>query len=63
MTKTKIFNGRKVKIRELSQKDLKRAKDFLDYINSLVDEEVKISINKKLTLKEEKDWLQDTLKK
>jgi len=29
MTKTKIFNGRKVKIRELSQKDLKRAKDFM----------------------------------
>ena len=37
--------------------------DPANYINSLVDEEVKISINKKLTLKEEKDWLQDTLKK
>jgi len=59
---TKIFNGREIKIRELSPKDLKRAKDFLNYINSLIEEDAKISFNKKLTLKEEKEWLRNTLK-
>lgn len=62
MIKAKIFNGRKIIIRELSPKDLKRVKDFLDYINSLIEENAKIRFNKKLTLKEEKEWLKNTLK-
>jgi ribosomal protein S18 acetylase RimI-like enzyme len=60
--KTKFFNNRKIKIRELSPKDLKRAKDFLNYMNSLIDEDAKINRNKKLTLKEEKEWIKTTLK-
>jgi len=62
MIETKIFNGREIKIRELSPKDLKRAKEFLDYINSLIEEDAKILFNKKLTLKEEKEWLKNALK-
>ena len=53
----KIFNGRKIRIRELSKEDLKKPKDFLNYINSLVAEDAKILINKKFTLKQEKEWL------
>ncbi|MGC9200547.1 MAG: hypothetical protein ACP5F8_01095 [Candidatus Aenigmatarchaeota archaeon] len=33
----KKFDGKKVLIRELLKTDLKRAKDFLDFINSLVE--------------------------
>jgi hypothetical protein len=43
----KTFNGKKLKIREMNRSDLKRAKDFLDYINSLVEEEAMISLKKK----------------
>jgi ribosomal protein S18 acetylase RimI-like enzyme len=58
----KIFNGKKLKIREMKRSDLKRTKDFLDYINSLVEEEAMISLKKKKTLKEEKEWLKNQLK-
>jgi ribosomal protein S18 acetylase RimI-like enzyme len=58
----KIFQGKKLKIREIKNSDLKRVKDFLDYINSLVEEEAMISINKKISLKEEKEWLKRNLK-
>jgi ribosomal protein S18 acetylase RimI-like enzyme len=58
----KIFQGKKLKIRELKNSDLKRVKDFLDYMNSLVGEEAMISINKKISLKEEKEWLKRNLK-
>lgn len=34
--KTKIFNGKKIKIRKLSKKDLRNAKKFQDFINSLI---------------------------
>jgi len=62
MINTNIFNPQKIKIRELSQRDAKRAKEFLDYINSLIEEDAKILFNKKLTLKEEKAWLKNSLK-
>jgi RimJ/RimL family protein N-acetyltransferase len=62
MIKAKIFNGKEIKIRELSSKDLKRVKDFLDYINSLIEEEAMILMKQKKTLKEEKEWLKNELK-
>jgi len=62
MIKVKIFNDRKIIIRKLSLKDLKRAKSFLDYINSLVEEEAMISMKEKKNLKEEKEWLNKELK-
>jgi len=60
MVEIKNFKNRKIEIREFSAKDLKRAKDFLDFINSLIKENAKIRANKKLTLKEEKQWLKNT---
>jgi len=60
---TKIFGGKKIKIREFSRNDLKRPKEFQDYINSLVEEDALILINKKFSLEEEKKYLKKELKK
>jgi hypothetical protein len=54
---TKIFDGKKITIRELTKNDLKNAKKFQDFINSLVDEDAMILAKKKYSLKEEKGWL------
>ena len=59
---TKNFNDKKIIIRKLSKKDLRNVKNFQDYINSLIEEEVMISFKKKKTLKEEKEWLKSKLK-
>ena len=53
----KIFNGKKIKIRGLSKKDLKITKKFQDFINSLVKEDVQILINKEFSFEREKKWL------
>jgi len=58
--KAKIFKE-KIKIEELSKKDLKLAKEFLDFINSLVEENAQISVNEKSDLKEEIEWLKQNL--
>jgi RimJ/RimL family protein N-acetyltransferase len=58
----KIFNGKKIKTRELSNRDLRNVKKFQDYVNSLVGESAPILLNKKLSLKEEKEWLKKELK-
>ena len=58
---TKTLGGRKILIRKVSKGDILRAKPFLDFVNSVVEEDAKISINKKLTLKDEKDYLRKTL--
>lgn len=57
------INLEKIKIRKLVPADLKRAKEFQEYINSLIKENVMINLNKKRTLKEEREWLKDKLKK
>jgi len=46
----------------MKRSDLKRAKNFLDFINSLVEEEAMILEKKKKTLREEKEWLKSQLK-
>jgi ribosomal protein S18 acetylase RimI-like enzyme len=58
---TRIFGDKKITIRKLSKGDLKKAKEFLDYINSLIAENTKILMNKKTTLKEEKEYLISTI--
>jgi len=58
----KIFNGKKLKIREMNRSDLKRAKDFLDFINSLIEEGAMILEKNKKNLREEKEWLKNQLK-
>jgi len=60
--KTKIFNKEKIKIKELTEYNLKDTKRFLDFINSLIGEKVQILLDKKLSLKEERVWLQGQLK-
>ncbi len=52
----------KIKIRKISQRDLKRAKEFQNYINSLIEEGAMILLNKKKGLKEEKEWIKEELK-
>lgn len=60
--KAKIFGDKKITIKEISQKDLKNVKKFQDFINSLVEEEAKILMKKKNSLKEEKNWLKEKIK-
>jgi len=60
--KTKVFNDKKIKIREISKKDLRNVKKFQDFINSLVEEGALIKMNKKVGLKEEVLWLKEKLK-
>jgi len=59
--KIKIFDGKKVAIRPFAKNDLRRAKMFQDFVNSLVEEDAMISENRKLTKKEEAKWLKDRL--
>ena len=56
------INLKNIKIRKLSLKDLKKVKEFQKLVNSLVEEESMILMNKKKTLKEEKEWLKENLK-
>jgi len=60
---TKIFGDKKVTITPLSDKDLKCAKEFLDFINSLIMEDAKILMNQKQTLKDEIDFVKNAAKK
>ena len=59
---SKIFGGKKVIIRKVTKLDIKNAKRFQDFINSLVEEDAKILRNKKATLKDEKDFLEKAIK-
>lgn len=59
----KIFNDKKIKISKLSKKDLGRVKEFQAFINSLVEEDAQIRVNRKQSLKEEKEWLERNLLK
>lgn len=60
--KVKIFDGKKITIRSLSKGDLKKARKFQNFINSFVEENAQIGMNKKVTLKEETNWLKRTLR-
>ena len=59
---TKTFDGKKIKIRKISAKDLKHVKKFQDFINSLVEEGAKITVNEKTSFDKEKKWLEAVLK-
>jgi GNAT superfamily N-acetyltransferase len=59
---TKLFGDKKLTIGPLSKKDFKFAKEFLNFINSLVAENEKISMNKKVNLKEEMEFLEKGVK-
>ncbi len=57
----KIFGDKKIMIRKLSKSDLRKTREFLYFINSLIREEAKISAKKELTIKEEKEKLKKFL--
>jgi len=61
--KIRKFDKKEIIIRSLSPKDLKQAKKFQVFINSLIKEDVQIKINKKKSLKEELNWLKERLEK
>jgi hypothetical protein len=56
----KAKDGREFLVRRPTLGD---AKSLTEYINSLVEEGAQIVANKKLTLKEEKEWLRNGLRK
>ena len=57
----KVFSGKNITIRQPDKKDLNNVRKFLDFINNLVEEGVQILASKKLSLKEEKEWLKKLL--
>ena len=59
---TIIFGDKKITIRGLSASDLKNADKFKDFINSFVEEDAKLSINKKISKKEEETFIAGQLK-
>jgi ribosomal protein S18 acetylase RimI-like enzyme len=52
------INNRKVTLRTARMSDLN---DFLDFINSLVDEQADLLLEERLTLENEVDWLRNLL--
>ena len=59
---TIFFGDKKLSIGTIEKKDLKNLKTFQIFINSLVEEDAKILMNEKATLKDEKDFIGDALK-
>lgn len=60
---TKSFNGKRILIRKISQKDLENVKKFQVFINFFIEEDAKILRDKKVSLKEEKEWLKGLLQR
>lgn len=58
-----MTNNQKIIIRPLSQKDLGKAKQFQIFINRLIEEDAPLKANKKVSLKEEENWLKNQLAK
>jgi ribosomal protein S18 acetylase RimI-like enzyme len=59
---TKIFNNKRITIRELKPSDIRNVSKFQDFINSLVKEDAMILRNKRVSLKEETEWLKNKIK-
>lgn len=54
-----ILAGKRLILRNPKMSDVKT---LLEFINSLVEEDAPILVNKKATLKEEREWLKDRIK-
>lgn len=57
-----LKNGQKIIIRRIDKGDIKRVKEFLEYINEIVAEDADIHLNRRQSLADEKEWLKDTIK-
>lgn len=55
----KFFKGKEIKIRSLLPKDVRKAKKFQNFVNSLVEEKAPVTINEKVSLEEEKNWIKN----
>jgi ribosomal protein S18 acetylase RimI-like enzyme len=60
--KTKLFGDKKIIIRQARSGDVVNVKKFRSFINFLVVEDVKILMNEKATLREEKEYVVSMLK-
>jgi len=58
----KTFGDKKITIRSIQKSDLKIVKKFQEFVNSLIKEDVKITLSKPVGLKEEREFLKDILK-
>lgn len=58
-----VLDGKEITIRKLTAKDLEITKKHLDFLQSLLGEELQITTHKRLSLKEERDYLRGILKK
>ena len=58
-TERVFLDGKEILLGNPRMSDLK---SFVEYINLLVEEDAVILVNKKVTLKEEKEWLKDKIK-
>jgi len=60
--KTKLFGDKKIIIRKIDKLDLKKAKKFQDFINSLTKQRAHLLINEKMTIKDEIKFLEGVIK-
>ena len=58
---TKKFGDKEITIRELDRLDLEDPKKFQIFINSLIEEDVKILVNQKASIDEEVDYVRGML--
>ena len=63
MLSSKKLGGKKITLSELSEKDVLLASDFKNFINSFIDEDALIFMNKKVSQDVEKKWLKEQVEK
>ena len=59
---TKTFGDKKITLRFINKKDLHNPKKLQVFINSLIDENAKILMNKKVTVKQEAGYIKKIIK-
>lgn len=60
--KTKLFENKEITVREINKADLRKAKKFQDFINSLTEKGAHILINEKMSIKDEIKFLEGVIK-
>jgi len=58
----KIFGNKKLTIEPFGARDLKCAREYMDFINDLIVEDAKILMNVKQTIKDEQNWVKRVAK-
>lgn len=55
-------NGKKIILRKLERNDIGRAKEFMELINEIIDEDDYVHYDRKFSLKEERTWIKNGIK-